>query len=78
MQDDIHIGRLISQKLKELERPVAWLARQVNCDDANLGRMLKNSQHIHSELLLRISFALNEDFFAHYSKIVKMKSKDSN
>ena len=71
MLDEIHIGRLISQKLKEKERPVAWLARQVNCNDANLGRMLRNSQHIHSELLLRISIALDEDFFACYSEKVK-------
>ena len=71
MHDEIHIGRLIVQKLKEKERPVAWLARQVNCDDANLGRLLKNSQYIHTELLLRISIALEEDFFVYYSQKIK-------
>jgi hypothetical protein len=70
-EDDIHIGRLICQKLKEKERPVAWLARQINCDDGNLGRLLKNSNHIHSELLLRISIALEEDFFVYYSEKIK-------
>jgi len=74
MHEDIHIGKLIVEKLKEKERTVAWLARQVHCDDANLGRVLKNSQHIHSELLLRISIALDEDFFAHYSEIVRKKT----
>jgi len=76
MHESIHIGSLISQKLKEQERSVAWLARKVNCDDGNLGRMLKNSQHIHSELLLRISFVMEEDFFSYYSEIVGLKTKD--
>ena len=69
----MHIGELILKSLKEKERSIAWLARQVNCNDANLGRHLKNSQHIHSELLLRISIVLEEDFFAHYSEVVKRK-----
>ena len=73
MHDEIHIGKQIIEKLKTEERSVAWLARQVNRDAANFGRLLKNSAHIHSELLLRISIALNEDFFAHYSDIVNKK-----
>jgi len=75
--NEIVIGKLILQKLKEKERSVAWLARHVNCDDGNLGRLLKGSQHIHSELLLRISITLEEDFFAYYSEIVKKKTQDS-
>ena len=74
MHDDINIGKLIIEKLKAKERSVAWLARQVNRNDANFGRLLKNSSHIHSELLLRISIALGEDFFAHYSDIVNKKA----
>ena len=69
----MHIGELILKCLEEKERSIAWLARKVNCNDANLGRMLKNSQHIHSELLLRISIALEEDFFVYYSEIIKEK-----
>ena len=68
---DIHIGQMILQKLHEKQRSIAWLARQINCDDGNLGRQLKNNRHIHSELLLRISMALGEDFFANYSEIIK-------
>ena len=71
MHNNIYIGKLIAEKLKEKERSIAWLARQVNCCDANLGRVLKNSKHIHSELLLRISIALEEDFFAYYSQELK-------
>ena len=75
MHEDIHIGQIIFQKLKEKERSIAWLARQVNYNDSNLGRLLKNSQHIHAELLLRISLALDEDLFAHYSKKIKEGKK---
>jgi len=74
--NEIDIGKLILQKLKEKERSVAWLARHVNCDDGNLGRMLKNSPHIHSELLLRISIVMEEDFFVYYSEVFKEKTQN--
>ena len=69
----MHIGELILKNLKEKERSIAWLARQINCNDANLGRLLKNNQYLYTELLLRISIVLEEDFFLHYSEIVKKK-----
>ena len=72
---DIHIGKTILQKLKEKERSIAWLARRISCDDGNLGRQLKNHPHIHSELLLRISIALEVDFFACYSEKIKATPK---
>jgi plasmid maintenance system antidote protein VapI len=78
IKSSMHIGELILKSLKEKERNMAWLARKVNRNDANLGRLLKNSQHIHSELLLRISIALEEDFFAYYSEVVKKYSKNSS
>jgi len=59
--------RLILEKLKEKDLTVAWLARQIGCDDGNLGRMLKNNRHIHAALLFRISKALRHDFFVYYS-----------
>lgn len=71
----MQIGKIIYQKLKEKERSIAWLARQINCNAGNLSRTLNNSQHIHSELLLRISIALEEDFFAYYSNIIKESCK---
>jgi plasmid maintenance system antidote protein VapI len=71
MHGEIHIGKLILQKLKEKERSITWLAKKVNCDDSNLGRILRNNHHIHSELLLRISIVMEEDFFAFYSQKLK-------
>ena len=69
------IGELIFQKLKEKERTLAWLAQKVGCDDSNLGKTLKNSRYIYSELLFRISIALEEDFFAYYSRKLKEMQK---
>ena len=65
-KEKIHMGRLILQKLKEQERSIAWLARQLSCDDANLGRVLRDSKYIHSELIYRISEVLKENLFAYY------------
>ena len=74
MHDNFNICELIVEKLKEKDCSVAWLARQVGCDGSDLRKMLKTNFHIHSELLLRISIALEEDFFAYYSEIVKLKT----
>ena len=74
--ENFHIGRLIKETLKEKERSIAWLARQVNCDSCNLSRTLKNETHIHSALLLEICIALDEDFFVHYSEIVRKKREE--
>jgi len=65
------IGKLILQKMKEKDRSMAWLAREVRCDDSNLGKTLRNSQFIYFDLLLRISAALEEDFFEYGSQQLK-------
>ena len=68
MYYDLDIGDLIFRKLKEKERSITWLAKKVGCDDSNLGKMLKNKRYIYPDLLLRISIALDEDFFVRYSQ----------
>ena len=65
---DIDIGSLILQKLQEKERTISWLARQIGCDDSNLGKTLRNSRYIYIDLLSRISTALEEDFFVYCSR----------
>jgi len=64
----IDIGQLVLQKLKENDKTVVWLAKQIGCDDSNLGKTLRNSRYIYFDLLLRISVAMEEDFFAYYSQ----------
>ena len=76
MHDEIiPIGELIFQKLKEKERTILWLAQKVGCDNSNLSKTLRNSRYIYSELLFRISIALEEDFFAYYSQKLKEMQK---
>jgi len=70
-KNEIQIGEIILQKLKEKERNVSWLARQIGCNDSNLLRTLKNSQYIYFDLVLRISKALDEDFFEYGSQKLK-------
>lgn len=72
---ELHIGELILQKLKEKERSIAWLAQKIGCDASNLGKTLKNSRYIYVDLLFRISIALEEDFFAGYSRKWKERCK---
>ena len=63
MHEDLNIGALILQKLKENGQAVSWLAEKVNSDRSNFYRILKR-KHIDSQLLMDISQALNFDFFA--------------
>ena len=68
---NLYLSDLILQKLKEKERSVAWLARQVGCNGDNLRKTLNNNQDLYTDLLYRISVALEEDFFACYSEKLK-------
>ena len=68
MISEIHIGNIIKQKLRQQERSNAWLARKLFMDSSNVSKMLKR-QYIDTELLLRISIILEEDFFVYYSYV---------
>jgi len=61
----IHIGELIHQKLKEEKLSVAWLARKIYTDPSSLHKKLKKNS-INTDLLCRISKALNCSFFRYY------------
>ncbi|MDR1737792.1 MAG: XRE family transcriptional regulator [Candidatus Symbiothrix sp.] len=58
------------EALKQQERSIAWLARQIHTDRSNLCRQLKTQSHLHAELLYQISIALQTDFFACYSQLL--------
>jgi hypothetical protein len=70
MKEQIHIGKLIRQKLEEKNRSIAWLARNVNCDSSNLCKILTRS-YIDTQLLYHISIIMEEDFFSYYSEELK-------
>ena len=63
----IHIGQLIKTELELQERTPAWLAKKINCDRTNIYRIFNRSS-IDTELLSRISIALNRNFFAELSE----------
>lgn len=57
-----HIGKLIWDRLQELERSPGWLAKKINCDRTNVYKIIRR-QSIDTELLARISKALDYNFF---------------
>lgn len=58
-----HIGTLIGEELRRQRRPAAWLAQEICCDRTNVYKILRKGS-IDTELLCRISVALEHDFFA--------------
>ena len=65
-KESIDVGHLIEQKLQEKERSISWLAGKVCHSRSNLYKTLKHKE-MHTDLLMRISIALEYDFFHHYS-----------
>ncbi|MCM1293540.1 MAG: XRE family transcriptional regulator [Bacteroides sp.] len=63
----IHIGQLIHQELIKQERTPAWLAKKIFCQRPNMYYIF-NQPSINTDMLYKISKALNRDFFSEYSK----------
>lgn len=59
----LHIGSLIKAQLHEQRRSVAWLATQIGCKRDNVYKLLRH-YYITTDMLMRISYALNYDFFS--------------
>ena len=76
MKEEIHIGNLIKEKLKARDLTASWLARQVHSDCSNFSKMLRKP-NLDSNLLIKISTALDYDFFSclseHLQKDIKKK-----
>ena len=75
MKKQQHIGNIIIEKLKEKDLTIAWLARQVYCNESNFYKKLKNND-ISNELLFHISDVLHVDFFVYYSEELRIKWKN--
>lgn len=63
---DVHIGNIIKEELLRQGRSVSWLAHVLYCDRSNVYKLFKKKS-LDSDLLLRISEALQTDFFHCYS-----------
>lgn len=67
----IHIGQLIKAELYRQERTPAWLAKKINCERPNVYYIF-SQESINTDMLLRISQALNHNFFKYYSIAVEV------
>jgi plasmid maintenance system antidote protein VapI len=68
-----HIGNIIKKELRQQGRSITWLASQINCSRENLYKIFRRNW-IHTDMLLRISNALDYDFFKVYSDYRKQQS----
>lgn len=65
----IHIGHIIEERLRCEGRSVTWLSQQISCTRNHIYKIF-NKYTVDCELLLRISKALQFDFFQYYSSEV--------
>lgn len=66
-QDEIHIGNLIKNKLKEDGRSVSWLAKKIHCKRDNIYKIF-DKPSIDTAQLLRISLVIKTNFAAYLSE----------
>lgn len=73
--NEIHIGRLIQEQLKTDQRSVSWLAKQIPCTRNHLYKIFRKSS-IDCAMLLRISQAMQFNFFRYYAAEVAKGMQD--
>ncbi|MDR2010544.1 MAG: XRE family transcriptional regulator [Bacteroidales bacterium] len=74
MNDKIHIGKSIKNKMVEDGRKVSWLAEKLHCDPSNIHKIFKKTD-INTTQLLKISLILDFDFFNEYSEFIGNSKK---
>ena len=67
----IHIGSFIRAELTRRNQTVTWLAEQLGIERTNCYRFLR-AQSLHTDQLMRISIAMQHDFFADCSKALNL------
>jgi len=72
MRNEIHIGKLIREKMEEERRSADWLANELSCTRANVYKIY-DKFNIDIFRLLQISRALNYDFFREISGVLCKK-----
>lgn len=63
---NIHIGKLIQAQLKADKRSVGWLSREIGCTRNHVYKIFSKSS-LDSDLIFRISKAMNFNFFQYYT-----------
>lgn len=65
-KEPVFIGKIIEEELRRQERTVTWLSRKIHCDRRNVYDIFSRA-FIDTNLLWRISKALDINFFEYYS-----------
>ena len=65
-KENIHIGHIIQAQLKADQRSVSWLAKQIPCTRNHVYKIF-NKPSLDADLILKISTAMNFNFFQHYT-----------
>ena len=74
-ENGIHIGHLIQAQLKADKRSVGWLAKQIPCTRNHVYKIF-NRPSLDADLILKISFAMNFNFFRYYTTAFLEGMKD--
>lgn len=74
--EPIFIGKIIEEELRRQERTVTWLSRKIHCDRRNIYDIFSRSS-IDTDLLYKLSLALNKDFFAYFSVNLQLINNQS-
>ncbi|MBR2103225.1 MAG: XRE family transcriptional regulator [Prevotella sp.] len=74
----IHIGQIIKKQVAETGKTTVWLSQQLGCHRTNLYKIYEKPT-IDTGMLMRISRALNHDFFSYYSDaLIERERKEEN
>ena len=66
----VHIGCEIHDELIRQGLSVLWLSQQLGCNRTNIYNIFVR-ESISTDLLMKVSIALNKDFFSLYSQALK-------
>ena len=64
--NELHIGHLIQAQLKADKRSVGWLSREIGCTRNHVYKIF-NKASLDSDLIFRISKAMNFNFFQYHT-----------
>lgn len=71
----VNVGQLVKQVMIEKRMKVGDLAKKVGYHIGSMSRVF-GYEHISTSLLVRISVAMEYDFFSHFSEDLKMAGKE--
>ena len=74
--DSLHIGQCIKAELLRQGRTITWLAGEVHCTRENLYKVFQHPW-ISTDMLFKISRALDHDFFMDCSASLKLGKASS-